>query len=188
LAGDVPERSRVEISREAGRLRIVLRVARAWSTITILAVWLLGWGAGEVAAASQLLGGPNPAGASVFLALWLAAWTMGGLLAAGSLAWSLAGREVIMVEGPSLAIRHEVAGVGRTRTFEVRRIQALRPAQPGDQLPADRRGRRARRGAIAFEVDGAPHRLGLTLEGHDVEAVLQALHGAGVARATGGFG
>jgi len=173
----------------------VARPARQWSTSFILALWLSGWGAGEWAAARQLLSGTSPEGAGTFLALWLTAWTLGGALALGSFLWSLAGREVLAIDGPVLTVRREALGLGRTRSFELGAIRALRAVQPGQPEPgeelttAGRGGRRAgsrlsRRGTIAFEAGGQVHRLGLGLEpnGPDVAAVLEALRRAGVDR------
>jgi hypothetical protein len=173
----------------------VARPARQGSTIAILAIWLAGWGAGEWAAARQLLSGTSPEGAGTFLALWLTAWTLGGALAFGSFLWSVAGREVLAIEGPTLTVRREALGLGRTRSFELGAIRALRAVQPGQPEPgeeapaAGRAARRAgsrlsRRGTIAFEADGQVHRLGLGLDpgGPDVAAVLEALRRAGVDR------
>jgi hypothetical protein len=112
-----------------GGIRVVIPARRRWFAILFLSVWLVGWAFGEVAVTRQLLFGSGAP--PVFLLVWLSFWTVGGAFAFATLAWSLAGREVVSVERGLFAIRREVLGVGRTWEYDAGKVHNLRVSPAG---------------------------------------------------------
>jgi uncharacterized membrane protein YqiK len=57
--------------------------------------------------------------ATVFVTLWVAAWVLVVASVVAALAWYLAGKEVVLAAGSTLAVRREALGVGRTREYDL---------------------------------------------------------------------
>jgi hypothetical protein len=182
--------SRVEVTREAGTLRIVSRAPRSAIAAIFLGAWLAGWALGWRTALGALLEGGEPLGVRAFLVLWLLLWTLAGLFVLWSIAWSVAGREEISVEPRGLAIRRAALGVGWTRRYDFGAMEALEtvPA-PGGGANEDGPGgsRLPRTGSIQFRHMGKRVRFGQGLAEPDVERILAELRGRLPARAKGGW-
>ena len=84
-------RARLEIPE--GREEWTIPVRKNWIVLIFLPLWLMGWAAGEIAAAWQIV-----TKFDAFLAVWLTIWSVGGLFAIATLAWQLRGREIIRIE------------------------------------------------------------------------------------------
>ena len=124
--------SRVE-SADANRLRVepgpqetrfVVPARRQWFVVLFLPVWLVGWFFGFRSATGELTSGQ--AEVFGFMGLWLAGWTLGGLWAAGTLLWMLFGREVLTVRAGRLERHVGVFGLGRSRAYDLARVDGLR--------------------------------------------------------------
>ena len=160
----VRDSSRLGVTEdEFGGFRITIPVTPKWFLRLFLPVWLCGWLAGEVAAAMALVSGKAPGFALIFLVFWICGWTSGGTLAILSLTWNWFGREVIIIADGWMAIRREVAGHGRSMSFELARVRNLRFSPLA--FNAFEGGRRATRegwglgaGWIAFDHDEGPGR------------------------------
>jgi hypothetical protein len=157
-----PSRDRVTVFREAGRLVVSMRGERSLGAAAVLAVWLAGWAAGEVAVAQRLFFSEEPEAGAAFMALWLALWTLGGLLAFRALLGAIGGSEVAAIDGPSLTLRRRP--IGRRRVYPLAQVRNLR---------AEATARR--QASLAFEVDGRTVRFGARLDPADAERVLAAL-------------
>jgi hypothetical protein len=172
-----PAGSRVEVRREAGTTRIVIRGRRRPATALFLTAWLGGWAMGEIAAARELLDETSGAGMA-FLLLWLAFWTGAGLLVTYSIAWSLFGREVIAIDGRTLTIRYAAGPLGWKRAYDLASVSNLRvdPTLPGEGIRPRRTPMRPGTvGAIAFDHRGRTVRLGPDLQEPDVAKVIDVL-------------
>lgn len=169
----VAARQRVSIDRAAGRLRAVVRHPPHYVAGALLSAWVAGWAVGEGVALVLLFSGKLPWLPTAFILLWVALWTFFGWGAIWTLAWHVAGREEIEVEGRFLSLgvvawwrrlttryelaairdlRHEATTSGSTRS-------ALGLAQPKD-------------GPIAFGYQGRTIRFGAELGPDDAEQVL----------------
>ncbi len=176
MARIVPTASRIDVAREPGRLRITAKVRRNWFIVIFLSGWLGGWAMGETFAIKALASGGTPGGASAFLVFWLIAWTAGGGAAIYSLLWNLVGREEITLDGRTLTVRLGAAGLGRSREYDLSAITNLR-AEPAsnDLLRYTRTTPWASSGAIAFDYGAKTHRLGISLDGQDVQTAVEAI-------------
>jgi hypothetical protein len=183
MARIAPGRRRSSVTSIPGGLRIVIPAPRRWVVTLFLGAWLCGWAAGLVSAVSQLLR-PGSApdlrgpGLGLFFAVWLGFWLVGGALALWGAAWNVAGREVVSVAGSNLVVRREVAGIGRTRTFDTAAVRNLRvvPFSAG-AIGARRRdwAAKAGRGPIAFDAGGTTQHLGAGLDDAEAEQLVAVL-------------
>jgi hypothetical protein len=182
--------SRIEVTREAGALRIVSRAPRSGITAIFLGAWLAAWAVGWRAALGAVLQADAPLGARAFLVVWLLLWTLAGLFVLWSIAWSVAGREEISIEPQALAIRRAALGVGRTRRYDFGAVEALEavPARGGGASEDGSGGsRRPSSGSIQFRHMGKRVRFGHGLAEPDVERIIAELRGRLPARAKGGW-
>lgn len=171
--------SRVEILREPGLLRLRIRPPRLVPLAVFLAAWLGAWAFGESAALRQVLDPETPILGKAFLSFWLTGWTFGGLAVLGTLLYAVAGREEVVVEGRSVAIRYRALGLGWTRRFDTAAIESLEAASPGPTPRVPRKVPGALRPAasIALRSGGKELRFGHGLGPQDVERVLGELRG-----------
>jgi hypothetical protein len=114
-----------------------------------LPVWLTGWTAGGIAAATQVV-----QGASGFLVVWLCFWLVGWVFAAGVLVWMLFGAETLRVDRGDLVVALAIGPWSRSKVYNGREIRQLRAsAQPAWlaqlQLPSPLSG--ALSGAVKFD-------------------------------------
>lgn len=181
-----PTPSRIQVVHEAGRLLVTIPTARSWVAVPFLTLWLCGWAMGEGFAIRQILSGRTPGPAQAFLAVWLLGWTVGGGAALLALLWNLVGREVITVDGRTLAVRRVIGTFGPSREYDLASITNLR-AEPGPfgGLRATSSLPTSRFGAIAFDYGARTHRFGVALEGEDVTKLIDAVRERLPARSTG---
>jgi hypothetical protein len=115
-----------------GQFVIVIPSRKQWFHILFLAFWLVGWFIGWTSAATELI--TYPSGADGFLVVWLIGWTAGGVYAVTTLLWMLLGQDRVEITHDLFHVRRQIAGIGRTQSFDIIAISDLRvtqyPAQP----------------------------------------------------------
>ncbi len=79
-------------------------------------------------------------------------------------------REVIIIEGKQLVFRKELAGLSRTRTFDLAALRNLRPMQSHDEYHARRRP-----DAVAFDHNGRTYRFGHRLSEQEVMRLIKTI-------------
>ncbi|MFN3389147.1 MAG: hypothetical protein ACK40O_09445 [Allosphingosinicella sp.] len=120
--------ARFTITMADGQEEIRIGARRNWLIIPFLLLWLLAWSGGGVAAIVALSRTGDP-----FLIGWLAFWFVAWLFAAITLAWQVAGAEIIRVEGSDLAIGWSLPGLRRTHWYrgaDIRNLAAVSAADP----------------------------------------------------------
>ncbi len=111
-------------------MRTEIRARRRPLKMALLVLWLAVF-ALVVDGAVTALTGPEPYPSMALMAVWLLMWTVGAVVASGSLAWMLWGREVVETTESALTIRGEIAGVGRTRSFDLGKVSDVRATARG---------------------------------------------------------
>lgn len=123
-----PARLRSTMAEETGIVRVTIPARRNWLLVGVLCAWLCGWSMGEMMAVRAVFGapsGPRPP-PTAFLALWLVGWTAGGAWAMYSLIWLVLGREIVELDGRSLALRREPMGIPPRKQYDVLHVRNLR--------------------------------------------------------------
>ncbi|HEX4738556.1 MAG TPA: hypothetical protein VH331_13450 [Allosphingosinicella sp.] len=123
-----PQGPRFRVAVENGREEIRVPAQRSWPLLLFLIFWLAMWTVGGCVAIYQLITTHE-----LFLALWLCAWAVGWVFAAGTIAWMIAGAEILNVSAGDLEIGWRVLRFGRTRRYRGTVIRALSPAS-GNEL------------------------------------------------------
>ncbi len=164
-------------------LEVAIPPRRQFFAIVFLPVWLCGWLFGEVEVIRQLTSHETRSQPDLFLIAWLAGWTVGGGLALLTLLWLLVGRERVTLRPDALLIKHEIAGLGRTKEYDIGSIQNLR-VSPVSYNPWD--GSRSAQkfwgiggGVIAFDYGATTCRFGAGIdeaEARDIVAQMRARH------------
>jgi hypothetical protein len=114
-------------------LRLTMPVPRMGCVSVFLGVWLVAWAVGEITAIAAVVAmGTSFAPGSAFLLLWLVGWTVAGVGAAGSLAMSIAGREVVTVGAGVIRRRAEAFGLGLSWRYPLERCGNFRPTAGSD--------------------------------------------------------
>lgn len=124
-----PNSSRVTITDTSQGVRIVLPNSRSWFVICFLGLWICGWAVAEYMVSLQLLHGDAPPEGELFMLAWFGVWTIGGLLALYALLWQTMGKEIVMVQGGTLKIRHDIGGQGFNKDYDLAHIRDLRATQ-----------------------------------------------------------
>jgi hypothetical protein len=192
----VPPRPRVRIEDQGYELRITIPPRRDAATVAqwaFLTFWLCGWAVGETMVGWMALtalfgsfGGPEaigqppehphgPAGfALLFMLFWLCGWTVGGLMAINHWLHLMWGRELIVVDGNTLAVT--TFPLHRLRQYAAREVSALRVGTHALQqtrqwnMPQRHTG-----GGIAFTYAGQEQSFGATLDPSEAENVISEI-------------
>ncbi len=185
-----PGRPRAIRSAVPGGIRFDVPARRNWLALVFNCAWLGGWAYGELTMLDGLRRGDSPA---PFAIAWLVGWTAVGAFALWTIAWGLAGREVITVAGRTLSVRREALGIGFTRRYDAVQVRNLRVSPSaaadssveGPDVPPWRGPRReeathARAGGggagpIAFDYAGRTVHLGSGAEGSEAELIVATL-------------
>jgi hypothetical protein len=157
---------------------VVIPARKRWFAILFLSFWLVGWAFGEVTVTRQLMIGT--AAPILFLLAWLAFWTVGGAFAFATVAWSLAGREVVSLESGTFAIRREVLGVGRTWEYNAADVRNLRISTAGFDpfsLESSLRFWGISGGPIAFDYGARTLRFGSGIDEAEAASIVSEVHG-----------
>jgi len=117
----------LQMTRDGEALRILLPVKNDRYRGLLHLVWLGIWLTVEIALVAAVLGWrPFPSPPTGVLIGFLAVFTMAGAYEAYRLLWYTTGRETFVVTRDRLALRREIAGLGRTRIFERGSIRSIR--------------------------------------------------------------
>jgi hypothetical protein len=128
-----PSKPRSTVVEEPSGLRIVIPARRNPFMILFVSCWLLGWGVGEFLVPSELLKG-TPLPVDLFLIGWLIAWTTAGAFALYIWLWTLAGKELLFLNGTLLTFKRDILGFGRKKEYEMTFMSNLRVAPPFNWL------------------------------------------------------
>jgi hypothetical protein len=174
-----PESPRFTLENTPNGLQAIVPARKNVFVLLFMCVWLCGWVFGEVNAIRELLA-PSESTPNLFLMVWLAGWTLGGAFALGTLAWQLAGREVISIGNATLEHRVEAFGVGRTRTYRLSEVKDLRATEYSSNPftnqaawfpPVTGSGM----GPVAFDYGARTMRLALALEEAEAKLLVSKL-------------
>lgn len=146
-------------------------------TVGILSLWLVGWAFGVVFMVQQLLSQGPFSLDRAFLLAWMAVWVAAGFGVVGYMAWLLAGRERVSIEGGDLVIRRGAFGLWWARRWPLASIRRLRTfgreIPPMIALSLDFSGHGA--SGVRFESGGRVVRFARTLSEQDAHAVIDLL-------------
>jgi hypothetical protein len=172
-----PPASRLKIVDDGNRVSVEVPSKRNWFLILFLGFWLCGWLAGEIMVPMKFVGGDVPKSAALFSIAWLGGWTVGGAMAITIFAWNLGGRELVTCTRDQLSIRHDVRGLGFTRTYDTAHISRLRI----DDRPINLFDPRMSLafwglggGRVAFDYGSSTVRFGYQLDDPDANRLIDA--------------
>ena len=117
MAGTESSNPAFQVVREAGALQVTVPVKTERFRTLLSLVWLLVW----AAALPPLLGSSDPLAGP-----FLAAFTLAGGVVLWRWLWRVGGRETFRVAGDTLVARRGVWGIGRSRTFDLRKIKSVK--------------------------------------------------------------
>jgi hypothetical protein len=160
----VPAKRRSTSSAVPGGIRVVIPARRRWFLSAFMSLWLVFIASAAVPATRDILRSYQRY-PTVFVTLWVAAWVLVVASVVAALAWYLAGKEVVLAAGSTLAVRREALGVGRTREYDLAHVRNLRvapvprgPFEVGSGLWG------MGGGLVAFDYGAKTHRFGEGLE------------------------
>jgi hypothetical protein len=151
-------------------LKVTVPSPRNLFGLLFLPVWLVGWAFGEISALRALSSGRGE-GPGSFLFVWLAFWSLGGAWALLTFLRMLLGKERLELDGEVIRVQHELFGIGRSKEYELRHVQALRVANAG-QVPVGWRGFAPGHGAIAFDYGAQTVRIGDGLDEAEAKQII----------------
>jgi hypothetical protein len=98
-------------------------------------------------------------------------WAVVGLLLVSGLVYAMTWRSVLMIEGKTLVLRSEFAGLSRARAFDLADVRNLRPTRLGDR----RVGIENQPCALAFDHGGRTHHFGVGLSEYEVNRLVKTI-------------
>lgn len=111
---------------EGSGLRLTIPCKKDWFRILFFSAWMVGWYLGESNVIPRVTRALRSGEIPVFELAWLVMWTLFGLYFSSWIIWRLLGNEVLTVANGTLALRKQIAGIGRSREFDASQIVALR--------------------------------------------------------------
>ena len=173
-----PTEPRFTIQDTFNGIEATIPAARNGFVLLFMSAWIVGWGVGELSAIHQLLShGNGPP--ELFMLAWLAGWTMGGAWAAGTIAWQLGGREVVVVGPSTLQHRIEAFGIGRTRTYQLADVKDFRTVElvrsPFANQSAWLPSFTGSVGAVAFDYGARTYRFAPSLDEAEAKLLVSKL-------------
>jgi hypothetical protein len=103
--------------------------------LAFLSFWLCGWAFGEIMVPLGLFTAKSPAD-GLFAFVWFCGWTIGGGFAIYIWLWMVRGREIIRISPTALAIKRDIFGASRTKSYDISKVTRLRCA-PATYNPFD---------------------------------------------------
>jgi hypothetical protein len=172
-----PPTTRIEMADTATGVEITIPAKVNWLLALFMMFWLCGWAVGLVGAASQLFSGRPDTAGTVFLAAWLGLWIVGGAFAILTLAWMLAGREIVRVSVVELQYVRAVGLFSISREYQMVQVKRLRVSVGefgGVQSKFASAGLLGRC-AIAFDYGAATRRFGMGLDEAEAHTLVETL-------------
>ena len=169
--------TRVTIEGGPEGLEIVIPAKRNLLVIVLLGAWLVVWFLGETTALAEAVKG-GIGRMPPILVFWLLLWTAGGLAVLYIWLWALAGKERILVGASTLRMKRDILGFGRTRAYELRKIDRLQvvPQAVGSQnRDIAFRFSGLVGGAIEFEYERRAIRFGFSLDEAEARTVVERM-------------
>jgi hypothetical protein len=120
----------------------------------------------------------KPDGEGAFLIVWLVMWAVGELFVAYTWLWNAFGKESVRVFSGLLTIKHDMLGLGRTRTFQIHEISNLRAVGLFGSMLSGASSMAywgISGGTVAFNYRGKTHRFGIQLEEDEALGVIERL-------------
>ena len=108
---------------------IRIKAQRHWFVLLFLMVWLGAWTVGGYSVITSML--PKAGESAWFVWFWLAMWLLGWLSAATSIAWMLAGAEVLRCANHDLEVSRGVFGLARRKRYRGQDITQLTATELG---------------------------------------------------------
>jgi hypothetical protein len=122
-----------------------------------MALWLVGWTAGELGVTWTIFFGDGEA--RLFLILWLVPWTAGGLFAWYNYLWPRIGLTVLEVDDSRVRIKKVLGPIEFNKNFHRMKVQNFRPAS----------------WSVLFEHEGKKLSFGEALDRDDIRHILAAI-------------
>ena len=177
MARVTPAIPRFQVDEDQNGYQIRIPMRRNWFMVAFLLLWLGGWTFGELSVIDTLLKGKAHGGPVLFLLFWLGGWTLGGAWALYTAASMLIGREIVVVNGPELAVKTQVGSWTRSKEFDLATVQNLRVS-----VATYNNGRFSPQvpwlgnvGNVAFDYGAKTYRFGTGLEEAEAQAIVDAL-------------
>jgi len=175
--GNIPlAEHRSSIRHIPGGIQLIIPTIPKFPMLFFMMAWLVGWVCGEFSVAQKLNSGALEAGESMeFLIIWLLGWTLGGIWAMFGSLWNLAGREIISFKMPSLVVRHELLGLGRSQEFDLNLVKDLRSSPEVLNASDFSYGLRyigLGGGSVAFDYGPKTYRFGSGLDESEAKSVV----------------
>ena len=123
--------NRFLISKERKSITVRIKTPKNWFLLIVGPIWLTFWTIGGYAAINAVLRGTHD---WFFYIFWLGGWVVGEIAVSVSILWTAFGEEIISVrDGTFEHVRH-VFGLGRRRTFPLKKLSRLRTQGPFPKL------------------------------------------------------
>jgi hypothetical protein len=128
------KKGRATVSQLGGSLNVTIPAKRNIFVSAFMCIWLCGWTAGGIAAASSLFGWTHFAmhstsgepGGKTFLAVWLCLWVLAECAVTGQLLWVWFGKEVLVLGRDALTLTNQIFSFQRSKRFSLPDISKLR--------------------------------------------------------------
>ena len=171
----LPLDTRSKISDTNDGLIITIPSKSQWFATIFMIFWMGSWAVGGTTAIQSLFvdGQIQP-----FLLFWLGAWTVGGAAVFVGVAWAIAGSEIIRVSAATLAVSHQVLGIGITKDYDISHIERVRvsPSEQADTEPRGLVGMLGQgAGKIAFDYGAATVRFGADIDEAEARLILDRI-------------
>ncbi|MCK4886231.1 MAG: hypothetical protein KAS96_02525 [Planctomycetes bacterium] len=168
-------RSQIENTFEG--LRITIPSKKNYFLIFFIGFWLIGWGFGEVTVLFQIFR-PEMGAVKLFMLAWLGAWTVGGAFAIYVWLWNVNGKEIINVSSTEFQILRTVAGLARSKEYDVASIANLRSQLQTRSMFGSANGMEfcgISGGSIAFDYGHSTHRFGAKLDEAEAQHIVSTI-------------
>lgn len=169
------------VDRLEGKVRVTTAPKRPVPSWGVFVAALVAWVFGGVSAGQGLLD-PTQISRRGWIAGWLLFWTVWGAYAFARSFVLAVGRERVEVDARFIVLRRDVAGIGRSQTYELSRLRNLHHAPPPPVVipTPPTRGwppppTPLLAGSIRFEYGKRTHEFALGIDWPDMGLVLEAL-------------
>lgn len=171
---------RISYLDQDGAIEVQIKTKKQYFLLVWIAIFLTAWtsvGCGAIYSIIYGKGTDKPEDI-VFAIIWLGGWLVGEFWLGYEFFWRAFGKEIIKTTSDSLAIRREILGLGRTKSFKLNRISNLRiaglfmgePAVFKSSVVSGLSG-----GNISFDYNGKTERFGIFLSEPEAREVVEKI-------------